>query len=160
MDEYRVHTKRYKEHLTNIRESDSNETMTLSSITTRNNLEIFIVHSCRDREAQDLGSWCHISSRRVKKQIILTLESKEIQFYPKHLNKEQISMHRRKRIKAGTGSVKHAERAHDLPRLPQPCWKYRGNAPVRLHLMSRFWIEKGGRKRQKGMCLFLAQSSF
>ena len=70
------------------------------------------------------------SSLRVTKQIILTLEPMEIQLYPKHLNKEQ--RYRSKRVKSGTWSITHAERARDLPRTR---WKYRENAPVRLQLM-------------------------
>ena len=70
------------------------------------------------------------SSLRVPKQLTLALESKEIQLYPNHLNKEQ--RYRRKRVKAGTGAAKHAERACGLPHTR---WKHRGNAPVRLQLM-------------------------
>ena len=80
------------------------------------------------------GSWFMVpyifSPLRVPKQLTLALESKEIQLYPKHLNKEQRC--RRQRVKTGTGSAKHAERARYLPRTR---WKHRGNAPVRLQLM-------------------------
>ena len=69
------------------------------------------------------------SSLRVKKQIVLALESKEIQFYPKHLNKEQ--RYRRQRVKAGTGSVKHAERARELTTISlETSWECSSEAAV------------------------------
>ena len=111
-------TERYKEHLTNIRDHAFNTDKKYAFMSRQ----------------EGPGSWVMVpyifSSLRVKKQIMLTPESKEIQLYPKHLNKEQ--RYRRKRVKAGTGSVKHAERARALP---QSRWKHRGNAPVRLQLM-------------------------
>ena len=118
MDEFRVYTERYKEHLTNIRDH-------LFSLDKK--------YAFMSRMGGP-GSWFMVphvfSSRWVPKQLILALESREIQLYPKHLNTEQ--RYRRKQVNAGTGAVKHAERAR---RLPQTRWKHRGNAPVRLQLM-------------------------
>ena len=52
-------------------------------------------------------SWIFVpyifSSLPVKKPMLLTLESSEVQLYPKHLNKEQ--RFRRKRLKAGTAAA-------------------------------------------------------
>ena len=118
MDEVRVYTERYKEHSANTRDH----------LFSTNKQYAFM------SRMGGPGSWFMVpyifSSIRVPKQLILALESKEIHLYPKHLNKEQ--RYRRKRVKTGTGSAKHAERAGDLPRTR---WKHRGNAPVRLQLM-------------------------
>ena len=98
MDEHRVYTERCKEHLTNIRDHVFNTDKKYAFMS----------------QQGGPGAWFMVpynfSSLRVKKQIILTLA---IELESKHLNKEQ--MHRRKQVKAGTWSVKHAERARDLP---------------------------------------------
>ena len=113
-----MYTERYKKHLTNI----------------RNHLFSTDKKYAFMSRMGGAGSWSIVpyilSSLRVLKQLTLALESREIQFYPKHLNQEQ--RYRRKRVKAGTGAVKHAERARHLPRTR---WKRRGNAPVRLQVM-------------------------
>ena len=121
MDEFRVYAEIYKEHLTNIRDHLFNSDKKYA----------FMLRMGGP------GSWfmvpCIFLSLRVNnKQTILTLESRENQLYPKHLNNCKEQRYRRKRVKAGTGSVKHAERARQLPRTR---WKHRGNAPVRLQLM-------------------------
>ena len=89
MDEFRIYTERYREHLTSIREH-------LFSTDKK--------YAFMSRMGGP-GSWFMVpyifSSIRVPKQLILALESKEIQLYPKHLNKGQ--RYRRKRVKAGTG---------------------------------------------------------
>ena len=62
---------------------------------------------------------------------LLTLESREIQLYPKHLNKEQ--RYRRKMVKKGRPvNPTHGVRAALLPRAN---WNNRGETPVRLQLM-------------------------
>ena len=67
----------------------------------------------------------------VKIQIHLALESREIQLYPKHLNKEQ--QYKRSMVKKGRPvNSKHAARAAGLPRAN---WSNRGETPVRLQLM-------------------------
>ena len=118
MDEFRIYTEQYREHLTNIRERLFGTDKKYAFVS----------------RMGGPGSWFMVpyifSSLRVPKQLILTLESKEIQLYPEHVTNEQ--RYRRKRVKTGTGSAKHAERAGDLPRTR---WKHRGNAPVRLQLM-------------------------
>ena len=81
------------------------------------------------------GAWIFIpyifSHIPVKKRILLALESREIQLYPEHLNKEQ--RWRRKMVKKGRPvNPIHAARAALLPRAN---WHNRGAAPVRLQLM-------------------------
>ena len=77
MDEYRVCTERYKEHLSSIRDSDYNDDKKYAFMS-RNG---------------GPGAWIFIqyifSHIPVPKQILLTPESREIQLYPKLLNKEQ-----------------------------------------------------------------------
>ena len=141
MDEYRVCTDRYKEHLSSIRDSDYNDDKKYAFMS-RNG---------------GPGAWIFIpyifSHIPVKKQILLTLESREIQLYPQHLNKEQ--RWRRKMVNKGRPvNPTHAARAAYLPRAN---WNNRGATPVRLQLMSRFWVEKGARKHRKNMSFFLAK---
>jgi len=81
------------------------------------------------------GAWIFIpyifSHIPVPKQILLTLESREIQLYPKHLNTEQ--RYRRKMVKKGRPvNPTHAARAALLPRAN---WDNREATPVRLQLM-------------------------
>ena len=65
----------------------------------------------------------------VQKQILLTLESSDIQLYPKHLNKEP--RWRRKVVKTGRPVNPFAMAAF----LPSANWHNRGATPVRLQLM-------------------------
>ena len=63
--------------------------------------------------------------------MLLTLESRETQLYPKHLNKEQ--RFRRKGVKTGrAGKSIHAAGVRDLP---SASWRYRWSVPMRLQLM-------------------------
>ena len=75
MDHFRVCTDRYKEHLTRIRDSE---------------LQSDPKYNFMSRQGGP-GSWIYVpyifSSLPVKKQMLLTLESMEIQLYPKYLNK-------------------------------------------------------------------------
>ena len=67
----------------------------------------------------------------VPKRELLTLESREIQLYPRHLNKEQ--RYRREMVKKGRPvNPVHAARSRNLPRAN---WNNRGETPVRLQLM-------------------------
>ena len=87
MDEYRICTERYKEHLTNIRDSDYSDDKKYAFMS-RNG---------------GPGAWIFIpyifTHIPVPKRELLTLESREIQLYPRHLNKEQ--RYRRKTVKKG-----------------------------------------------------------
>ena len=81
------------------------------------------------------GCWFYVplffSSIPIEKKTLLTLELREMQLYPKHLNKEQLW--RRKRVKTGRSIVPmHAARA---PLLARANWKNKGISPVRLQLM-------------------------
>ena len=119
MGHFRVCTDRYKEHLTRIRDSE---------------LQSDPKYNFMSRQGGP-GSWIYVpyifSSLPVKKQMLLTLESREIQLCPKHLNKEQTF--RRKRVTKGTAAKsKHAARVRDLP---SASWRHRGSEPVRLQLM-------------------------
>ena len=123
MDEYRVCTERYKEHLSSIRDSDYNDdNKTEYAFMSRNGgpgAWIFIPY---------IFSHIHVPNQI---HVLLTLESREIQLYPKHLNKEQ--RYRRKMVKQGRPvNPTHAARAALLPRAN---WNNRGATPVRLQLM-------------------------
>ena len=123
MDEYMIYTDRYKEHLTRYETASSNPTRNMSQF-------------------GGPGSWIFVpyifsrSSLPVKKPMLLTLslESREIQLYPKHLSKEQ--RFRPKRVKTGTAvKSRHAARARDLP---SASCRHQGSAPVRLQLMTLY----------------------
>ena len=119
MDEYRICTERYKEHLTNIRDSDYSDDKKYAFMS-RNG---------------GPGAWIFIpyifTHIPVPKRELLTLESREIQLYPRHLNKEQ--RYRREMVKKGRPvNPVHAARARNLPRAN---WNNRGETPVRLQLM-------------------------
>ena len=124
MDEYKICTERYKEHLSSIRDSDYNDDKRYAFMSRHGGpaARIFIPYI-----------FSHIP---VPKQILLTQESREIQLYPKHLNKEQ--RYRRKMVKKGrpvnpTGPTQcHAARA---ALLPSANCNNRGETPVRLQLM-------------------------
>ena len=112
MDKYRVCTELYKEHLSSIRDSDYTDDKKYAFMSPHGGP----------------GAWIFIpyifSHIPVPKQILLTLESRENQLYPKHLNKEQ--RHRRKMVNV---NPTHAARA---ALLPSANWNNRGETPVRL----------------------------
>ena len=77
MDEYRVCTERFKEHLSSIRDSDYTDDKKYAFMSRHGGP----------------GAWMFIpyifSHIPVKKPILLGLESREIQLHPKYLNKER-----------------------------------------------------------------------
>ena len=70
--------------------------------------------------------------------LTLGLESRGIQLYPKHLNKEQ--RFRQKRVINGKAAMRnHAAKVRENRDLPSATWRHRGSAPaVRLQLMTLY----------------------
>ena len=119
MAECRLCTKGHKEHLSSIRDSDYNDDKKYA---------FMLRHG-------GPGAWIFVpyifSHAPIPKQILLTLESQEIQLHPKHLNKEQ--RHKQTMVKKGRPvNPAHAARAALLPRANS---NNRGETPVRLQLM-------------------------